>query len=145
MTDRSPKPFAHTTVKPEWIDLYGHMNMAYYVLVLDELGHQILERFGLGAGYTQAENRGLFTVDATIQYRKEVREGDRLRVELTPLRFDDKRLWTRVELFNDDQGYLSAVMEQTALNVDLGTRRACAFSEAATASLARLFEQLPPS
>lgn len=123
------KPVEKAVVLKEWIDSYGHMNMACYVRVLDDLGHRILDQFGLGAGYTATYDRGLFTVEANLKYLKEVREGDPLRVELIPLRFDDKRLVTRVELYHDQAGYLSAVMDQTAVNVDLATRKACLFDE----------------
>jgi acyl-CoA thioester hydrolase len=129
-------------VKEQWIDLYGHMNMAHYVAVLDELGHQILERFGMGESYTNAQNCGLFTVDARVRYLKELRAGDPLRVELTPLRFDEKRLITKVDLYHDEAGYLSATMEQTAVNVDLATRRASNFSPQALAMLQKMMDTL---
>jgi len=125
----SSTPCEKAIVKNEWIDLYGHMNMAYYVQLLDELGHRILEGFGLGEGYTRERNCGLFTVEANVKYLKEVRAGDPLRVELKPIRFDDKRLVTQVELYHDQLNYLSATMLQTALHVDLDSRRVCPFGE----------------
>lgn len=140
MTSEAPAEF--TEVKAEWIDLYGHMNMAYYVQILDELGHRILERYDLGSTYTRTENRGLFTVDANIQYHQEVRLGDRLRVNLSVLGYDSKRLRTCVTLHNVDKGYLSATLTQTALNVDLETRRVALFSPLAQASLEKLWCQL---
>lgn len=86
------EPIEFATVKPEWIDLYGHMNMAYYVQIMDELGHRLLDRFGLGEGYTVANNCGLSTVQAEIKYLKEVGEGAPLRFGLKPVKFDEKRL-----------------------------------------------------
>lgn len=139
---KQTRPVEYATVKPEWIDLYGHMNMAYYVLILDELGHRILEGFGLGETYTRRENRGLFTVEANLKYQREVKAGDRLRVELTVLGHDAKRLRTRVELFNLEQDYLSATMEQTAVNVDLDSRRVVPFSAATLQALKSLSASL---
>ncbi|MBD9439784.1 MULTISPECIES: acyl-CoA thioesterase [Pseudomonas] len=135
------KPHELAVVKDEWIDLYGHMNMAYYVQLLDELGHRILGQFGLGEGYTLEHNCGLFTVEANVKYIREVRAGDPLRVELTPVRFDDKRLVTQVDLYHHEQNYLSASMCQTALHVDLGTRRVRPFTATATSRLQGLKDE----
>jgi len=135
------KPHELAVVQDQWIDLYGHMNMAYYVQLLDDLGHRILDRFGLGEGYTREHNCGLFTVEANVKYIKEVRAGDPLRVELTPVRFDDKRLVTQVDLYHHELNYLSASMLQTALHVDLGTRRVRPFSEAAVQRLRALKDE----
>lgn len=134
------KPHEKAVVKDEWIDLYGHMNMAYYVQLLDELGHRILEQFGMGEAYTLAENCGLFTVEANLKYIREVCAGDPLRVELTPLRFDEKRLVTQVELYHDKQNYLSAVMVQTALHVDLESRKVCPFGNEARDRLQKMMD-----
>lgn len=136
----SGKPCEKTTVSDEWIDLYGHMNMAYYVKLLDELGHRILQQFGLGEGYTRESNCGLFTVEANLKYLREVRAGDPLRVELTPVSFDEKRLVTLVELYHDEQNYLSATMQQTALHVDLDTRKVCPFGEDAQRRLVAMMD-----
>jgi acyl-CoA thioester hydrolase len=138
------KPSEKAIVKEEWIDLYGHMNMAFYVQVLDELGHRILARYGMGEGYTLNENCGLFTVEANLRYLKEVRAGDPLRVELTPLSFDEKRLITNVDLYHDTENYLSATMRQTALNVDLTTRKVRPFSERALARMQLMMEAHKP-
>lgn len=129
------RPHELAVVKEEWIDLYGHMNMAYYVQLLDELGHRILDQFGLGESYTREHNCGLFTVEANVKYIKEVRAGDTLRVELTPIRFDDKRLVTQVNLYHQEQNYLSASMLQTALHVDLDMRKVRPFTDTATQRL----------
>ena len=127
-------------VKDEWIDLYGHMNMAYYVMLLDDLGHRILEQFGLGKGYTLELNCGLFTVEANLKYLREVCAGDPLRVELTPLSFDEKRLVTQVELYHDEQNYLSATMRQTAVHVNLDTRKVCPFGDEGRQRLQRMMD-----
>lgn len=135
---QNAKPCEKAVVRDEWIDLYGHMNMAYYVKLLDDLGHRILEQFGLGEGYTRERNCGLSTVEANLKYLREVSSGDPLRVELTPLRFDEKRLVIQVELFHDEQNYLSATMQQTAVHVNLDTRKVCPFGDEAKDRLQKM-------
>jgi acyl-CoA thioesterase FadM len=42
----------HTeTVRPEWIDHNGHMNVAYYVLAFDEAAGSLSKYLGIGKEY----------------------------------------------------------------------------------------------
>jgi acyl-CoA thioester hydrolase len=124
------------SVDPAWVDIYGHMNMAYYVKLFDDLGHDMLSTFGLGAEYTVARRLGLFTVEAKIKYIKEVVANDPLKITLKIDDFDDKRLWSSLEMRHADRKYLAATMEQIALNVSLDTRRATPFPPDVTVTLA---------
>lgn len=123
----SPSSIRSAHVDPSWIDIYGHMNMAYYVKLFDDLGHDILAEFGLGEAYTQRFGFGLFTVTATIAYVREVTVNAPLTVSLTINKADDKRLWTNLEMRQSEHGYIAATMDQLAVNVSLATRRAAAF------------------
>lgn len=114
-------------VDPSWVDIYGHMNMAYYVKLFDDLGHEILEEFGLGEGYTRKFGFGLFTVKATIDYVREVTANAPLTISLTIEKADDKRLWTSLEMRHSAHGNVAATMDQLAVNVSLATRRAAVF------------------
>ncbi|GAB4064043.1 thioesterase family protein [Ancylobacter sonchi] len=117
----------HTSVDPAWVDLYGHMNMAYYVKIFDDACHDMLSAYGLGAAYTQAHGFGLFTVDARIAYRREVTAGAPLEIRLRIVKADAKRLWTSLEMRHTEQDYLAATLEQLAINVSLATRKAAPF------------------
>jgi len=79
----SPRSIRSAHVDPFWVDIYGHMNMAYYVKLFDDLGHDILGEFGLGEAYTRRFGFGLFTVKATITYVREVMANAPLTVSLT--------------------------------------------------------------
>lgn len=114
-------------VDPAWVDIYGHMNMAFYVKLFDDLGHDILSGYGLGAAYTRAHGFGLFTVTATIDYVREVTANTPVTVSLKIDKADDKRLWTRLEMRNSELGTIAATMDQLAVNVSLATRRATPF------------------
>ena len=39
---------ANQVIKKEWIDYNNHMNMAYYVLIFDQLWEKILKKFKMG-------------------------------------------------------------------------------------------------
>ncbi|VDC28031.1 acyl-CoA thioesterase [Pseudogemmobacter humi] len=125
-------------VAPGWIDLYGHMNMACYAMVFDLLGHEIFGDCGIGADWTRQTRLGLFTVHAGIDFRRELREGDPLRVTLSLTHHDDKRLFAQMEMHHARQGYLAATMAQTSLCASLETRRAAVFPPETRERLAAL-------
>lgn len=114
-------------VDPAWVDLYGHMNMAYYVKLFDDACHDMLSEYGLGETYTRTHGFGLFTVEAKISYRREVTVGAPLEIALRLLKADAKRLWTSLEMRHAAEDYVAATIEQVAVNVSLSTRRAAPF------------------
>lgn len=123
---------------PHWIDLYGHMNMACYAMVLDLLGHDILEDCGFGESWTRKTRLGLFTVQANIRYHREIRQGDPLRITMVLNRHDDKRIFAELRMHQDEKGFLAATMDQVSICASLDTRRAMPFPEADRARIASL-------
>ncbi|MBP2227838.1 acyl-CoA thioester hydrolase [Azospirillum agricola] len=127
-------------VAEEWIDLYGHMNMARYVALFDEVGYALQERWGLGESYTRETRMGLFVVDVAISYRRELTAGTPLTLALRLLEADDKRLVSLMELRRGDDGTLAATMEQLSIHADLTTRRVVPFAPPAARRLRTLAE-----
>lgn len=114
-------------VAEEWIDLYGHMNMARYVALFDEVGYALQERWGLGETYTGETRKGLFVVDVAVSYKRELTAGTPLTLALRLLEADAKRLVSLMELRRGDDGTLAATMEQLSVHADLTTRRVVPF------------------
>ena len=79
-------------VLPEWIDLYGHMNMAVYVTVFDQGTEALCALLGVGPLYTEHELGMLFVLETHLTYAREVRLGAPLRVTSQILDHDAKRL-----------------------------------------------------
>jgi acyl-CoA thioester hydrolase len=124
-----PTPFAaHAeTVRPEWIDYNGHMNVAYYVLVFDHATDALFDALGLGAAYRRAIEHTLFAVEQHILYEREVAQGTRLRVESRVFGVDGKRLHFGHEMFHAEEGWRAATIELMAVHIDLATRRSSPF------------------
>ena len=136
MTAATPLTLHHETVRPEWIDYNGHMNVAYYLLAFDHATDAVLDRFGIGKAYVAAENRSVFVVDAHLTYAREVTEGTPLRFESLLLGADAKRLHLFHEMRHAEEGWLAATAEFMLLHVDLGTRKTGPFPPAVAAALA---------
>ncbi len=133
----------HTeTVRPQWIDFNGHMNVAYYVLAFDHATDVLFDRLGLGVAYVERERRSMFIVEIHVSYLREVGEGDRLRFTSQLLGFDPKRLhlFHRMYRNQDANGEESpvATLEQMLVHVDLEARRSTAMPPAAMERIERL-------
>ncbi len=122
-------PFAghRETVRPEWVDYNGHMNVAYYVLAFDHATDALLDRLGLGADYRRRRNCSMFIVEAHVTYDREAMAGEELRFETQVLGHDDKRLHFFHRMIRDADGALAATNELLALHVDMKDRRAAPF------------------
>ncbi|SMH60639.1 thioesterase family protein [Azospirillum agricola] len=132
----TPLDLHRATVRPEWIDYNGHMNVAYYLLAFDQATDAALDRFGLGKAYVERDKRSLFVVDAHLTYAREVTEGTPLRFATHVLGADGKRLHLFHQMHHAEQGWLAATAEFMLLHVDLEQRRTCPFPEAVAATLA---------
>ena len=70
-------------VKKEWTDYNGHMNVAYYVLIFDLFGAEILmDKFKMGEESAKNTKKSTMVVESHITYNQEVQEGDEVEVNL---------------------------------------------------------------
>jgi acyl-CoA thioester hydrolase len=118
-------PFVSSTmrVEPAWIDYNGHLNMAFYNLLIDRAVDEAFELVGLGQDYVSERNASYFTAEAHIRYVRELKVQAPVRTSIQLLDYDVKRIHFFCELHHAAEGWLSATSEQLALHVDLGTRR----------------------
>lgn len=110
------------SVLPGWIDFNGHMNVAYYVLALDQATDLMWETLGLGPAF-RARGRTTFAAECWIGYRRELFEGAPLSARCWLVGFDAKRILVRSHLLHATEGWLASEGEWLILGVDLATRR----------------------
>lgn len=118
-------PFVSSTmrVEPAWIDYNGHLNMAFYNLLIDRAVDEAFELVGLGQDYVNERNASYFTAEAHVRYLRELKVQAPVRTSIQLLDYDDKRIHFFCELHHAVEGWLSATSEQLALHVSLDTRR----------------------
>ncbi|HEV7369553.1 thioesterase family protein [Arenibaculum sp.] len=126
------------TVRPEWIDYNGHMNVAYYVLAFDHATDALLDRVGLGHAWLEAENRSVFVVEAHVNYLREVREGDPLAFETLVLGADGKRFHLFHTMRHGTRGWIAATNELMLVHVDMRTRLSAPMTDDHARALAEL-------
>ncbi len=118
----------HTeTIAPEWIDSNGHMNLAYYVVVFDHALDLVFDALDIGTAYRQRTGNSSFAAETHTLYRREVRQGEAVRVTTRILASDAKRLHLFQEMIDDERGEVSATHEQMCLHIDMATRRVAAW------------------
>jgi acyl-CoA thioester hydrolase len=130
-------------VRPEWVDHYGHMNLAPYVGVFDMATDALWPSLGLGEGF-RARGLGTFAAENWVAYSREVRLDDPLAAESEVLAHDAKRLLLRHRLFHAGEGFESARCELLFLCVDLGVRRVCPWPADVLAAFADAPTGAPP-
>ena len=120
---------ANQKIKKEWTDYNNHMNMAYYVLIFDEVWEIILEKFKMGENSAQTEKKSTMVVETYTTYNNEVKEGDEVIINLTFFDYDKKRLHFKMEMIEKSSKKLAATIEMLSLYVDLKMRKVAEFEE----------------
>lgn len=114
----------HTeSIRPEWIDYNGHMNVAWYVLIFDHGVDGLWDELGLDAAYREKSGGTTFAVECHVNYLRELREGDPVAVTVQLLAWDAKRIHQFQRMYHADEGWLAATCEWMNLHVDMASRR----------------------
>lgn len=111
------------TVLPEWIDINGHMNVAYYVLAFDRGIDALWARFGITDEHIQTQGSSTFAVESHLLYRRELQVNDPFIVTAQILAYDEKRIHQFQRMYHAEDGYVAATAEWMNLHVDMSTRR----------------------
>jgi acyl-CoA thioester hydrolase len=120
---------ANQIIKKEWTDYNNHMNMAYYVLVFDQIWEIILEKFKMGEQSAKSTKMSTMVVETHTTYNNEVKEGDEVEINLTFFNHDKKRLHFKMEMIEKSSKKLSATLEMLSLYIDLNKRRVAEFED----------------
>ena len=110
-------------VLPEWIDINGHMNVAYYVLAFDLGIDGLWGEFGITDEHIQSNHSSTFAVESHVIYRRELKEDDRFIVTAQILAYDQKRIHQFQRMYHAKDGFLAATAEWMSLHVNMKTRR----------------------
>ena len=114
----------------DWTDYNGHMNVAYYVLIFDQYGSEVLlTRFEMGEHSAKTTKKSTMVVESHITYNQEVKEGEEVDVNLVYCDHDKKRILYKLEMIHKEKKFLAATLEALSLYVDLGQRKVTEFED----------------
>ena len=120
----APLCLVENRVKPEWVDEYGHLNMAHYLTICDQANWAFWNWINAPDQTIEArEGAEYVIVENHVTYGAELAEGETVTVETRLLAHDSKRaiLFHRVLNANGDE---CATNEVKMLAFDLKARRA---------------------
>jgi acyl-CoA thioester hydrolase len=127
-------------IEPQWIDYNGHLNMAYYNVMMDRAIDELWLQLGIGPTYKKERHGSTFTAECHVRYLQEIHLGDPVQVTIYLLGADEKRLHTFEELRHADEGWLSATSENISLHIDMTTRKVAPFPSDIRARIAAIVD-----
>lgn len=136
--DSAPVASEVMTVRQEWIDYNGHLNMAYYNVLFDMAVDAVFDRIGLGPSYVKARSASFFTAEAHVCYVRELAAGTPVVATFQLIGLDEKRAHFFQELRHAEEGWLSATCEQLSLHVDMAARKVAPWPQDILANLKTL-------
>ena len=143
MSNPAPVVF-NTIIKSEWLDYNNHMNVAYYVLIFDLAGTELVSQLGLSEAVTKATDISWMVLENHITYNNEVVLDQPVEVRCQLVDHDSKRIHLYFEMYADNGDgtqYLASTLEQMAMCVDLKSRSSCTFPENIVANINSMAEQ----
>jgi len=90
-------------VREEWLDAYGHLNEAYYLVPFSNATWVLQEHFGIGVPYFEKTGRAIYTVETHLRYLKEVRFPATLHVESMILGVEPRKIWFAHRMLANDE------------------------------------------
>jgi len=120
---------ANQIIKKEWTDYNNHMNMAYYVLIFDQVWEIMLQKFKMGEDSAKTDKMSTMVVETHTTYNNEVKEGEEVEINLTFFDHDKKRLHFKMEMLETTTKKLSATLEMLSLYIDLNKRKVAEFEQ----------------
>ncbi len=129
------------TVRPEWIDYNGHMNVGYYLVAFDLATEAVCVQLGVGEDYRRAQDASIFVLEAHVTYDREVHEGAPLLFRSRIVDHDAKRFHLIHRMIHAEDGFLAATNELMCMHVDLTTKRSAEFPQVSYGRLQSLYRE----
>jgi acyl-CoA thioester hydrolase len=126
-------------VLPEWIDYNGHLNMAYYSVLMDQCADQAYPHLGFGTDYRDKTRCTTYVAEHHVCYVRELHVGDKVICTFRLLDHDEKRFHCYQELWHED-GWLAATGEALTLHVDQSGPKVVPMGEEILSNVAKMYE-----
>ncbi len=85
--------FHSEPLQDTWLDAYGHLNEAYYLLPFTNTTWKLQDHFGIGVDYFDETGCALYTVETHLRYLSDVRSPAVMKIESVILGFVPKKIW----------------------------------------------------
>ncbi|MBG6208995.1 acyl-CoA thioesterase FadM [Labrenzia sp. EL_126] len=120
-------------LQSDWLDAYGHLNEAYYLVPFSNATWKLQDHFGIGTEYFEENGCALYTLETHLRYVGEVRAPATLSIESAILGVDTKRLHVGHTMWSGTRE--CATFECMLLHYDTQAARSAAFPDVIRESL----------
>ena len=103
-------------VQDEWLDAYGHLNEAYYLVPFSNTTWIMQDYFEIGVEYFEKTGCAMYTVETHLRYLNDVRKPAVMNIETIILGSDPKKIWFAHQMLVNDT--ISATAEFMVLHYD---------------------------
>ncbi|MEO1724114.1 MAG: thioesterase family protein [Pseudomonadota bacterium] len=117
----APLRLVENTVKPDWVDEFGHLNMAHYLTICDQANWAFWNWVNDPQRLSDRQGHEYVIVENHVLYTGELAEGARFAIETQLTELDDKRLILFHRVL-DAEGAVAATNETKLLGFNLETR-----------------------
>ncbi len=129
------------TVKPEWIDYNGHMNVGFYGVAFDMALEEFMAgHLGLGEGQVRSAGQGPYIIQSHLHFLREVRESERFYYLIRLLDADQKRGHYFSEMLSEKDDAICATQEALFMNVSHETGRSVPYPDWAVDRMRRMVD-----
>lgn len=129
-------------VQDIWLDAYGHLNEAYYLVPFSNATWALQEYFAIGVAYFERTGAALYSVESHVRYLREVRAPALMEIESMILDVDAKRLRFAHVMIVD--GVQRATFECLGLHFDTRAGKTAPFPNEVLAALKDTCVSEPP-
>ncbi len=113
--------FHSEPVQDSWLDLYGHLNEAYYLVPFSNTTWIMQNHFRIGSDYFEKTGCAIYTVETHLRYLNDVRAPATMEIETLMLGSDAKKIWFAHQM--RIEGELRATAEFMALHYNTRENR----------------------
>jgi acyl-CoA thioester hydrolase len=110
-------------VTADMCDLYGHMNVQFYVAAISDSFFSLMTSVGLGKSAVQEHRIGLVAVNMNIDYLSEIEAGDVIYMQGAIVSAVGKKLVCRWKLYDQATGRQAMEARVLYICMDLDSRR----------------------
>lgn len=130
-------------LQTNWLDDYGHLNEAYYLVPFSNATWKLQAHFGIGTDYFDETGMALYTLESHIRYLDEVRAPATLAIDSMIFGADAKKLHIgHVMMFEDKP---RASFECLLLHYDTKAAKPAPFTSETLATLKEaVVTEIPP-
>jgi len=113
--------FHSEPIQKLWLDAYGHLNEAYYLVPFTNATWKLQDHFGIGEEYFDQTTCALYTVETHLRYLHEVRYPATVNIKSFIVDSDTKRIWFAHQMFDGE--HLCATAEFVGLHYNTDEKR----------------------